>query len=373
MFTLVRPIPATATLLLALACGGKADPGALQAEECCTCVAGQWSPTADCTLPRGLAETYGRCAAGSGHEGAFDETSHHLRSPGALAGLDPERRERTLRRCTALAAEGDHPVVDSTRGLLLLEGDRPEAALEALEARATGTWLSDHPAIAQDHLQALARAQRAAGSPDDAARTLARAERLTDGPTPKSHGWSLEREGRVHEALAHWEAMHSDTPDDVDVLLGLVRMLGATGRPQDAEPALQRLLTVAPDHPDVLMQAGIARYQQGRDDQAEGHFLQAIAQGGQGNSCPFEGLGLVYLRQGRTDEARAQLETAIELAPDDEYKKYDAMARILMDDGDHEGAAQMLQKSRENNPEGAAAGELEAELAGLRAAVDEGG
>jgi tetratricopeptide (TPR) repeat protein len=357
--------------LLALSCGGSGDAGIQRAEACCTCVAGLWSPVADCTLMDGLGDAYASCAAGSGYEGAYESTAHHLRAPGALAALDAERRERALARCGAMVEGGEQPVADSTRGLLLLEAGRSAEALTVLEARAQGTWLGAYPAIAQEHLQGLARAQREEGAPAEAERTLERARWLEELGQRKGRGWSLEREGRVQEALALWEELLEREPDDVDALLGSVRMLVALGRPEEADPAVRRLLALAPDQQEVQVQAGIARFQQGQDGEAEEHFLAAIAEGEGSNSCPYEGLGLVYLRQGRTPEAREQLETAIALAPDEEYKKYDAMARILMAEGDLDGAARMLSKSRENKPDGAEAAALEAELERLRSAAPE--
>ncbi len=354
--------------LVAAACAGDSGAPERQAEACCTCVAGVWSPTADCTLLEGLGDAYVHCAQGSGFEGTWEPTRHHLRKPDALATLSPDRRAAVLDRCTALLEQHDHPVIASTRGLLLLESGRSSEASATLEAHAHGAWMSEHPAIAQEHLEGLARAQREAGAPEAAERTTLRARMLVENEERKSHAWDLERQGNVEEALAIWEAMLSRSPEDIDALLGRVRMMVAVGRPEDANDAVQSLLTLAPEHPEVQVQAGIARYQQGRDEQAEEHFLAAIAQGDQGNSCPYEGLGLVYLRQGRTKEARSRLETAIALAPDAEYKKYEAMARILMDEGDLEGAARMLGKSRENQSDSPRTLELEAELAGLRAA-----
>ncbi len=358
---------------LLIACSTDSEAPERGAEACCICVAGVWSPTADCTLPEGLGEIYAHCAQGSGFEEAWESTRHHLRRPDVLSALLPERRAAVLERCTALSTQRDHPVVTSTRGLLLLESGRATDARAVLEDGADGSWVSEHPAIAQEHLRGLARAQKEAGAPEEAERTTARAKLMLERARRKGLAWDLELEGHTEEALAIWRTMLEQDPEDVDALLGAVRMLVATGRPEDADDAVQRLLALAPEHPEVQVQAGIARYQQGRDEQAEEHFLAAIERGDEGNSCPYEGLGLVYLRQGRTEEARSKLETAIALAPDAEYKKYEAMARILMDEGDLEGAARMLGKSRDNQPDSARTAELEAELARLRAASDGGG
>ncbi len=68
-------------------------------------------------------------------------------------------------------------------------------------------------------------------------------------------------------------------------------------------------------------------------------------------TCPYEGLGLLYLRQGRTERAKRNLEKAIELAPDIEIHKYTGLAAIYLDEGRLDDARDLIEKAEANNPE----------------------
>ncbi len=62
-------------------------------------------------------------------------------------------------------------------------------------------------------------------------------------------------------------------------------------------------------------------------------------------TCPWEGLGLLYLTQDRRDEARETLERAAELVPWLEHDKYNGLARIYMDEGKLTRARSALDRS----------------------------
>ncbi len=79
---------------------------------------------------------------------------------------------------------------------------------------------------------------------------------------------------------------------------------------------------------------------------------QAAAKPGARRSptCPYVGLGLLYLRQGERDDARAELETAVRLAPDVEHQKYNGLARLHIQQGEREEALRLLRRSVEVEP-----------------------
>ncbi len=62
-------------------------------------------------------------------------------------------------------------------------------------------------------------------------------------------------------------------------------------------------------------------------------------------TCPFEGLGMLYLSQGRHQDAYGMLSTAAELVPHLEHGKYNGLARIHMERGDIDAARAMLERS----------------------------
>ncbi len=60
-------------------------------------------------------------------------------------------------------------------------------------------------------------------------------------------------------------------------------------------------------------------------------------------------LGATYYRLGRYEEAVRELRTAVELWPD-EIGLFEQLARVLEIAGDHEGAADMWEKTQELDP-----------------------
>ena len=62
-------------------------------------------------------------------------------------------------------------------------------------------------------------------------------------------------------------------------------------------------------------------------------------------TCPYEGLGMLYLSQGRREDARTMLTTATQLVPHLEHGKYNGLARIHIEDGDIDAARAMLERS----------------------------
>ena len=67
----------------------------------------------------------------------------------------------------------------------------------------------------------------------------------------------------------------------------------------------------------------------------------------QAHMCPFESLGLLYLLQDRPEEAKEHLSSALEVQSYWEYGKQIALAEILMQEGDLDKAAELLEQAQE--------------------------
>ena len=85
-----------------------------------------------------------------------------------------------------------------------------------------------------------------------------------------------------------------------------------------------------------------------------------------GYTCPYEGLGLVYLAQGRDDDAEQAFQRAIDIAPNIEYLKYNGLARIYIKRGELDEAERLLRLSMNHAPHDPQAAELLDELQQLR-------
>jgi tetratricopeptide (TPR) repeat protein len=101
-----------------------------------------------------------------------------------------------------------------------------------------------------------------------------------------------------------------------------------------------------PDQAEISLQASLAH--------ADGHY-----------TCPYEGLGILYLERGETERAAASFEKAIALNPDIEFRKYNGLARIRMAEGRLEQARALLEKSIANYPHDQEAPRLLRELESL--------
>ena len=67
--------------------------------------------------------------------------------------------------------------------------------------------------------------------------------------------------------------------------------------------------------------------------------------GAANHTCPYEGLGLLYMKQGRNRLASRSLGKAASVIKNTEYRKYLTMARRHIENGDRESANRMLRKA----------------------------
>ena len=63
------------------------------------------------------------------------------------------------------------------------------------------------------------------------------------------------------------------------------------------------------------------------------------------HTCPYEGMGLLYLRQGRADEALKSLTRATEIVGNTDYRKFMTMARRHIEQGRRAEAERMMSKA----------------------------
>ncbi len=163
-------------------------------------------------------------------------------------------------------------------------------------------------------------------------------------------GWVHIRLARHEAAVADFDAILAHQPDEPLALVGKASALLSLDRLDEAEAALDRVLREHPDHRYALAELGFILYNRGDDVRAEELLKRAMAQEPERYSCPHEGLGLLYLRQGRIELAKEHLEKAVDINPEADFHKYNALARIYMEDGRLEEARALLNKSMENYP-----------------------
>jgi tetratricopeptide (TPR) repeat protein len=180
-------------------------------------------------------------------------------------------------------------------------------------------------------------------------------------------GWSAANRNEHVRAISWFDRILARQSDDLLGMIGKGNSLIGLGLLADATAMLESVLEAHPDNPYALAELAMIRLKNGEDGAAEEGFRKALAQDDRNYTCPYEGLGLLYLRQGRTEKAREHLQRAIQINPDIEYKKYNGLARIHMSEGNYEAATRLLRKSQDNFPHDGEALRLLGEIEGLRA------
>ena len=161
--------------------------------------------------------------------------------------------------------------------------------------------------------------------------------------------WIHANKNTHDKAIKYYRLALKSGSDDLIVLLGLGNSLIELNRLDEAERVLKHVFKLAPGNQNALVKLGTIRYKRGEDLQAEKAFKDALKMNAS-DTCPYEGLGLLYLRQGRTKDAKAFLKRSIELNRNIDYKKFNGLARILIKEGRFKQAEKLLKKSIVNYP-----------------------
>lgn len=180
-------------------------------------------------------------------------------------------------------------------------------------------------------------------------------------------GWVHANQNRHQLALPYFERVLSHRPRDLLGLLASANSYIALHDLPKAEEMVQRVLAEDSENPFALSARALIAMDRDEQESAEQDFRAALIRDKTNYTCPYEGLGLLYLKQGRIEEARENLQRAIEINPDIEYRKFNGLARIYLGEGRYDEAEKLLRKSQQNFPNDDEAETLLAELVRLRA------
>lgn len=174
--------------------------------------------------------------------------------------------------------------------------------------------------------------------------------------------WLSSNKNEHQRALGHYETILQDNPSYILALLGKGNALMGLKRMDEAEAIFEEVLRIEPDNEYVLAELGIVAYNKREDTDAEQLFKKSLSKNDQTHTCPYEGLGLLYLRRGKIKEAEENFRKAININPDIEYKKYNGLAKIYIKQRKYDEARDLLLKSIRNYPYDNEAKELLQEL-----------
>ena len=176
--------------------------------------------------------------------------------------------------------------------------------------------------------------------------------------------WVHANAGDHDEALRWFDVVLADQPDEVLALLGRGNSLLALGRDAQALVAFDRVLAMQDGNRYARSGRAAVLANRGESEAAEAEYRAAAS--AEGYTCPHRGLGLLYLKQGRVDEARGELEKAVSIDPELGYRKFVALARIYVSEARWDEADALLVKALQNRPDGESALALRAEIAQRR-------
>jgi len=193
-------------------------------------------------------------------------------------------------------------------------------------------------------------------------------------------GWTLFQDGRSEEAVVQYERALEIDPDHVkshnNVALALVELgrledaathfeaslriepqaeihsdlgfaLARLGRSDEAMAHYRKALELDPECTSAHFNMAVTFVQTGQLDQAEIHYREALEQ--KPSAEAYNGLGYVLARQGRVDEAIAELKRAVQV--DAHYTPaYNNLADTLARQGDLEGAEYYYRLSLAEQP-----------------------
>jgi tetratricopeptide (TPR) repeat protein len=180
-------------------------------------------------------------------------------------------------------------------------------------------WVKEH---LLDYAAALADYERALDlAPDDDPVRLRVAE-------------LLEHQTRLPEALGQYEAVRGRRPDDPAALLGVVRCLRQLGRADEARQQLDVLLAAHQENAPLLHERGRLALDAGQAAEAEPWLRRAAARGPRDREVNYS-LYRCLLRLGKTQEALA-VSGRLEEIREDEARMRRLMPQVLRrpDDGD---------------------------------------
>ncbi|MEZ5426957.1 MAG: tetratricopeptide repeat protein [Pyrinomonadaceae bacterium] len=224
---------------------------------------------------------------------------------------DPATAEKQIAQIEKLNPASDELLL--IKGLLDLEREKPSEALGLFEK-----YLALKPASTDALSQAVIAAIRSnqAGKAVDLAEDLLR---LKPGEPEYLylHGAASLQAGRLPEAERSLTEFLRTRPDDARGCLALGLTFAAQpDKLETARDQLRQCLEKNPDNYEARYQLGLSYKTQGETAKAIGYLEEVVAQKGD-YAAALRDLGTVYLQSGAETKARAALEKAVALDPQD--------------------------------------------------------
>jgi tetratricopeptide (TPR) repeat protein len=162
---------------------------------------------------------------------------------------------------------------------------------------------------------------------------------------------TYHKENRYGAARRLYERVLQLDPEYHSVRIFYGWCLYYLGELDGARAMFEAYLAVKPEYPDAIFALGLIDFDSDEVESARGRFLEAIELAARKGDAVTEAksrarLADVFVRSGKLDAARAELERSIELNPRN-YEAHFKLSRVLDRLGDTEGAAAARARHKE--------------------------
>lgn len=161
----------------------------------------------------------------------------------------------------------------------------------------------------------------------------------------------LAKQGKLDAARDYLHATEAGSPrEQVQLVIGEAQLLREAGRIDDAHQVLVAALERQPDEPELLYEAALLAERLGRVDELESR-LRRLIEIRPDHAHAYNALGFSLAdRNLRLSEARALIDRALELAPDDPFI-LDSKGWVLFRQGESQAALELLQRAYASRPD----------------------
>ena len=245
-------------------------------------------------------------------------------------------------------------------GLFELPAAWKNRRLKAFVALAAAVVFCNWSVVPRDWLRAvsetnLAAALQAEGRVNEAVGHYDKALALRPDypPALNNKGTALRAAGRIDAAVAAYERAIAARGDYPEAHYNLANALTDAGRSAEATQHFERALESLPESADVHNNLGIALAAQGKADEAIAQFREAVRTDPK-SAKAHRNLGDALLARGVAGEGLDAMREAARLAPDDGSLQYD-LGSALLEAGRADEAAPVLQEAVKRLPQSAEA------------------
>ena len=162
-------------------------------------------------------------------------------------------------------------------------------------------------------------------------------------------GSVLFQQGRVDEAIAHYQQALDIRPDFAETHSDLGLALIQKGRVDDAIAHYEQALRAAPSHTEAHINLGNALVQKGQLDPAIAHYLTALAIQPR-NGKIYSNIGNALFQQGKLDEAIDCLQRGLAILPAF-ADAHDLLGAVLLQKGQVDEAISHFQQALQYQPD----------------------